>query len=52
MKKYDTIGYAQKRAAELMDEAIGTSRTIDWRGEPPAVSLLQAFARFAVQRQW
>ena len=52
MKRYDTIGYARKRAKELLGEALGLAETIEWRGESEAVGLLKSFARFAVERQW
>jgi geranylgeranyl diphosphate synthase type II len=52
MKKYDTIGYARRRALDLMNEALETARTVDWKGDRSAVQLLESFARFAVERKW
>ncbi|HEV2138725.1 MAG TPA: polyprenyl synthetase family protein [Nitrososphaerales archaeon] len=50
--RYDAVGYARKRASELMKEAIGILRGIKWEGDKEAVALLEAFARFAVEREW
>ncbi|HXW36599.1 MAG TPA: polyprenyl synthetase family protein [Nitrososphaerales archaeon] len=52
VKKYDTIGYAQKRAKELIDEALVALRAVDWKGDRDSFSLLEAAARFAVERNW
>jgi geranylgeranyl diphosphate synthase type II len=50
--RYDAVGYARKRASELMKEAVGILRGIKWEGDREAVALLEAFARFAVEREW
>ena len=50
--KYDAVGYARKRASELMKEAIATLRGISWDGEKQAAALLESFAKFAVEREW
>jgi len=50
--RYDAVGYARKRASELMKEAIGILRGIKWKGDKDAVALLESFARFAVEREW
>jgi geranylgeranyl diphosphate synthase, type II len=50
--KYDAIGYARKRAAELLKDALGTLRKIDWMGDKDSAALLTAFAKFAVEREW
>ena len=50
--RQDAIGYARKRALELMKEAVVTLRGINWRGDSEAVALLESFARFAVEREW
>jgi geranylgeranyl diphosphate synthase type II len=50
--RYDAVGYARKRASELMKEAVGILRGIRWEGDKDAVALLEAFARFAVEREW
>jgi len=52
MKRYDTIGYARARAAELLKEALGKLARINWKGERSSVRLLESAARFAVERQW
>ena len=52
MKKYGTIEAAQKRAKELVDEALAIMGTIDWKGDPESVDLLRSAARFAVERKW
>jgi geranylgeranyl pyrophosphate synthase len=50
--KYDAIGFARKRAAELMKEALATLNGIRWRGDRDASEMLRLFARFAVEREW
>jgi len=50
--KYDAIGFARKRATELMKEALFTLRGIDWKGDRDAAEMLTSFARFAVEREW
>jgi geranylgeranyl diphosphate synthase, type II len=50
--KYDSVGYARKRASELMKDALSTLRGIRWEGEAEAASLLMSFTRFAVEREW
>jgi geranylgeranyl diphosphate synthase type II len=52
IEKTDSIGYGRGRARELMNEALGVLSSISWRGDKEAASLLQAFSRFAVERQW
>ncbi len=52
MERHDAIGYARKRAFELMKEAVGILRSITWTGDREAVALLEKFARFAVEREW
>lgn len=50
--EYDAIGYARKRAAELLKDALGTLRGINWKGDKDSAALLAAFAKFAVEREW
>jgi len=50
--KYGSVGYAQKRARGLMDEALAVLGEIRWKGDSGAISLLESFSRFAVERQW
>jgi len=50
--KYDAIGFARKRAAELLKEALATLRRIRWKGDKGAAAMLTAYARFAVEREW
>lgn len=50
--KYDAIGFARKRANELMKEALATLKGIRWEGDREAVETLAAFSRFAVEREW
>jgi geranylgeranyl diphosphate synthase type II len=50
--KYDAVGFARKRAAEMMKEAVATLRGIRWKGDKDAAALLATFARFAVEREW
>ena len=52
IERYGSVAYAQERARSLMDEAIGTLRTIPWKGDREAASLLESFSRFAVERPW
>ncbi len=50
--RYDAVGFARKRAAELMKEALVTLDAIRWRGDRDAAEMLTSFARFAVEREW
>lgn len=50
--KHGAIEYAQKRAKQLVEEGVGILRGIDWKGDKESVSLLEAFSKFAVERQW
>ena len=50
--KYDAVGFARKRATELMKEALATLKGIRWKGDREAADLLASFARFAVEREW
>ncbi|MDG6985791.1 MAG: polyprenyl synthetase family protein [Nitrososphaerota archaeon] len=52
MDQYDTIGYARKRAAELLKEALVTLKKIRFRGDAESRADLAAFAKFAVEREW
>jgi len=52
MKRYDTIGYAQKRASELLKEALVALGKVKMKGDRSSVEMLQAVARFAIERQW
>jgi len=52
VEKHDAVGYARKRAIEMMKEAVGILEDIKWRGDDDAVALLGQFARFAVEREW
>ena len=52
MEKYDAVGFARKKASELLKLSLATLRGIDWKGDKEAVSLLASFARFAVEREW
>ena len=50
--KYDAIGFARKRATELMKEALTTLKEIRWKGDRDAAGMLSSFPRFAVEREW
>ena len=50
--KYDAVGYARKRAAELLKGALSTLEEIRWSGDRESVEMLASFARFAVEREW
>jgi geranylgeranyl diphosphate synthase, type II len=50
--KYDAVGFARKRATELMKESMVTLRGISWRGDSEAAEMLSSFTRFAVEREW
>ncbi|MDA4125187.1 MAG: polyprenyl synthetase family protein [Thaumarchaeota archaeon] len=52
VESHDAVGYARKRAYELMKEAVGTLKSIRWTGDKDAAALLEQFARFAVEREW
>jgi geranylgeranyl diphosphate synthase, type II len=49
---YDAVGYARKRAAELLKEALSTLNGIKWAGDRDSANMLASFARFAVEREW
>jgi geranylgeranyl diphosphate synthase, type II len=52
VNKYGAVAYARKRAVELLKEALEILQGIPWRGDREAVSLLESFAKFAVEREW
>ena len=52
VEKYDAIGFARKRAAELLKQALATLRRIRWTGDKEAAAMLTAYARFTVEREW
>jgi geranylgeranyl diphosphate synthase type II len=52
MKAHGTIEYAEARARELVDEALVIMETINWKGDSSSRKLLEAAARFAVERKW
>lgn len=49
--KYDAVGFARKRANELMKEATAILKGIRWK-DRQASGMLEEFARFAVEREW
>ena len=50
--KHDAVGYARKKAAELLKQALATLGGIRWAGDRDSVAKLNSFARFAVEREW
>lgn len=50
--RYDAVGFARKRAAELLKEALETLKGIKWAGDGDSAGMLASFARFAVEREW
>lgn len=52
VEKHDAVGYARKRAIELMKEAVEVLGSISWKGDAEAAALLGLFAKFAVEREW
>ncbi len=52
VEKHDAVGYARKRAVELMKEAVEVLGGISWKGDAETAALLGLFARFAVEREW
>jgi len=50
--KYDAVGFARKRATELMKESMVTLKGIKWKGDKEAAGMLSSFTRFAVEREW
>jgi geranylgeranyl diphosphate synthase type II len=49
--RYDAVGFARKKANELMKEATAILGEIDWKDDQ-AAGMLTSFARFAVERDW
>lgn len=49
---YDAVGYARKRAAELLKDALSTLRGVRWSGDRESAEMLTSFAKFAVEREW
>ena len=49
---YDAVGFARKKANELMKEALVTLSAIEWKGDREAAEMLTSFAKFAVEREW
>ena len=52
IEKYDAVGFARKKATELMKEALATLNGIRWKGDRDASEMLTSFAKFAVEREW
>jgi len=52
IEKHDAVGFARKRANELMKEALAILGEIGWKGDEGAVRTLEEFSRFAVEREW
>ena len=52
VEKYDSVGFARKKAAELLKGALATLNGIDWPGDRGSVAMLNSFSRFAVEREW
>ena len=52
MKRYDTIGYAQRRARDLLEEAMPILDSVKMKGDRSSVDNLKAVARYLVERQW
>ena len=50
--KYDAVGFARKRAAELLKESLAVLKGIRWKGDRESADMLTSFARFAVEREW
>jgi len=52
IEKTDSVGYARKRAVELMKESLAVLGAIRWPGDKDSASLLVQYAKFAVEREW
>lgn len=52
MRDRGAVDYARTKAMTLMSEATAILGRIRWEGDPDARALLEAFARFAVEREW
>jgi geranylgeranyl diphosphate synthase type II len=52
IERHDAVGYARKRAVELMKESLSILGTVQWTGDAEAAALLGQFSRFAVEREW
>jgi len=50
--RQDAVGFARKRASELMNEALAILNEISWKGDREAAETLAEFSRFAVEREW
>ena len=50
--KYDAVGFARKRATELMKKALVALHGITWKGDRAAAEMLASYAKFAVEREW
>ncbi len=50
--RYDAVGFARKRAAELLKRALANLKGIQWNGDRGAADMLTSFAKFAVEREW
>ncbi len=52
IEKQEAVEYGRRTARRMMEEATDILRSVEWQGDSEAASLLEAFARFAVERQW
>ena len=52
IERVDSVGYARKRAWELLKRALTSLKAIRWAGDKQPVELLESFANFAVEREW
>lgn len=50
--KHDAVGYARKKAEELLKRALVNLGGIRWPGGKESVEMLVSFAKFAVEREW
>lgn len=52
IEKHDAVGFARRRAAELLKESLSILDGIRWDGRKEDAGQLASFARFAVEREW
>jgi geranylgeranyl pyrophosphate synthase len=52
IERYKVLDFASGRAGQLLDQALGTLRSVRWPGDRQAVQRLEEIARYSVERDW
>ncbi len=52
IERYKVLDFASERAGRLLDQALGTLRSVRWPGDKQAVQRLEEIARYSVERDW